>query len=251
MNDPEIDDLLGTAPPPKPQEDGFAKLQRIRAERRTGGRLKGKAITPVAVDTEWERTLEGAKPGDDLPRFEAFRVPKGVTFLANVFGFNNSNEVRNRLIECPIVATDDHGNPLYDFREACSYLVPRRDKDFVNELRRMRAVDLPPALSQAVQKAKNEELTYKIRAGELWHTDDVMEVLGDTFMMLKDTMGLWVETLNEHIELSPDQYNTMRDLVYGLQTEMHNKLIELSKRKSTLASVHDSDKSDDSEESIL
>jgi hypothetical protein len=242
MNDPDIDDLLGTAKPrSKTPLDPLAEVRRLRAERRSvGGRGKAhKAIQPVVVDTEWERTLEGAKPGDDLPRFEAFRVPKGVTFLANVFGFNNSNEVRNRLIECPIVAQDDHGNPLYDFREACSYLVPRRDKDFVNELRRMRAVDLPPALSQAVQKAKNEELTYKIRAGELWHTEDVLEVLGETFLMMKDTMGLWVETLNEATELTQTQYNTMRDLVYGLQTELHNKLVDLSKRKSTLAALHD------------
>jgi hypothetical protein len=251
MTDPDIDDLLGIVKSkPKVSLDPLAEVRRIRAERRSvGGRGKAhKAIQPVVVDTEWERTLEGAKPGDDLPRFEAFRVPKGVTFLANVFGFNNSNEVRNRLIECPIVAQDDHGNPLYDFREACSYLVPRRDKDFVNELRRMRAVDLPPALSQAVQKAKNEELTYKIRAGELWHTEDVLEVLGETFLMMKDTMGLWVETLNETTELSQTQYDTMRDLVHGLQTELHNKLVELSKRKSTLAALHDDTDNAESDE---
>ena len=188
---------------------------------------------------KFEETLEFAHPGDSLPRFEAFWKPVGISFLANVFRLSNSTVARKRLADCPIIDEDEHGNPLYDFIEAAGHLAPPRGKAVVAMLRKMGPSELPPQLSLAVQKAKNEELTYKVRAGELWHTADVMEVLGEVFLLMKSTMQLWVETLNDKGSLTKEQYEALSEMVYSLQTEMHGKLVEYSQRRSTYAAIGD------------
>lgn len=259
----ELDDLLGSPvsepvvsprprgrprknppPPPPPKARLVAEP---RGARRTGVKPVAEAPLPdinqrlAEADEEYERTLNGAAPGDSLPRFEAFWKPVGTSFLANVFRFSNSKVVREKLAECPYIAIDEHKNPLYDFREAAAHLLPPRGKMLVQRLRTMKPSELPPQLALAVQKAKNEELTFKQRAGELWHTEAVLDVLGEVFLLMKNTMQLWVETLNDKGDLTKEQYEALTEMVYGLQTEMHEKLVEFSNKRATFAVVADDD----------
>ena len=158
-----------------------------------------------------------------------------------MFKLSNSVEARKKLAECDPIDVDDHGNPLYDFVEAAAHLVPPRGKMFVQRLRNMKPSELPPQLALNVQKAKNEELTYKTRAGELWRTEAVLDVLGEVFLLMKNTMQLWVETLNDKGNLSKEQYEALSEMVYGLQTEMHEKLVEFSSNRATYAVIAEED----------
>lgn len=270
MSDDLLDDLLGDYPEPAPKkpknlskEDKAKRAveheaatrrmaSKLVAEPRGARRPGAKTVIDdpsvlrsiVRMDRaaqEYEETLEGAAPGDSLPRFEAFWKPVGTSFLANVFKLSNSKVVREKLAECPPIDVDKHGNPLYDFVEAAAHLVPPRGKMFVQRLRTMKPSELPPQLALAVQKAKNEELTYKQRAGELWRTEAVLEVLGEVFLMMKNTMQLWVETLNDKGNLTKDQYEALSEMVYGLQTEMHDKLVQFSQQRATYAVVSEED----------
>ena len=259
MND-LLDDLIGGPPPPPPPPIKRTKaplnlVAEPRGSRRTGvkpvvdkGKNKRDVNAMSLARGDFERTLEGATIGDSLPRFEAFWKPVGISFLANVFKLSNSVEARKKLAECPPIDIDDHGNPLYDFVEAAAHLVPPRGKLFVQRLRNMKPSELPPQLALAVQKAKNEELTYKTRAGELWRTEAVLDVLGEVFLLMKTTMELWVETLNDKGNLSKEQYEALTEMVYGLQTEMHDKLVEFSQNRATYAVIADDDVYESAEE---
>lgn len=181
----------------------------------------------------------------DLPSYEYFWRPVSVNFLANVFRNRDHAYIRSKLADCPVKGYGEDRKPRYDFLEAASYLVS--PADVAEHIRRMKAVDLPPALSAAVWKARLDEQKWHTLAGNLWHTEDVLTVFGDVFMLMRTRMQLWVETLNDKLTLTPEQFELIRNLVDGLQQEMHDALVKLPAQKSTPSSLAESSKVDDPE----
>lgn len=243
MSDSDIDDLLGKPPrkkigrPPKTAAQKQATVTARKARtvgRKTGMHTRSDAAPKHATGQRGPLDIgENPQPGDMVPRFERFWRPVNVQFLLDVYRLANSKEVHKKLAECTPVAWDDKGFPQYDFIEASSYLIKPRGGDLVALIRNMKSSDLPPALMPAVWKAKLDEQTWNTRAGNLWRTEDVLDMFGEIFLLMKSTMQLWVETLNDRGDLSAEQWEAMNQMVYGLQTELHEKLVELPKKRRT------------------
>lgn len=163
----------------------------------------------------------------------AVNVNHGIT-VAQLAAYFRSNRkaVIDALRNCVPIRTDKTGVLLYDFVEACSYLVtPKRDmRDY---LRSVTDKDLPQELREAFWNAKIKEMKARVMAGDLWHSSSVLEVFGETFKTLKNTMQLWVDTIDESHGLSNDQRETLMRLVDKLMTELHESLVSQAKSSAT------------------
>lgn len=223
MSDESVDDLLGEVPQTRrARPDAAAALERHIQEK------------------------QGA-PDAKLPRMEEFIRPVGVTFLADVFRLD-TRTVKKKLANCPVQKHERGNIPLYDFVQAAGYLVKPKMSAW-DWLKTLRVQDLPPHLAPGIAQAKLSNQTLEVRAGRLWRSEDVMDVLGDVFQTIKSSMQLWSETMRENAGLTDDQWIKFRQLVDDLQDQIHKKLVDMPRRRQTpnsAAYLNDgSDRSDD------
>lgn len=210
----DIDDLLGDVQP----------------ARRRVGRMNREEVLQSLLDRK--KTVGGPT---QLPRMEEFYKPVGITFLADVFRLD-TRTAKKKLADCPVIANEGGGKPLYDFVQAAGYLVKPKLTGF-SWLKSLRVQDLPAHLAPGIQSAMLSRQTYELRAGNLWKTEDVIAVFGDLFLTMKDTMQLWAETMRENAGLSDAQWVRFRELVDDLQNKLHAKLVEMPKLKQTRSSL--------------
>lgn len=166
-----------------------------------------------------------------LPAPPPYHMPVGISWLAAAFRMDRAT-AHKRLESCPAAAQGTNGQRLYDFVEAASYLVkPKMDFDAV--MRSVRREDLPPFLQKTYWDAKNGELRYSRQAGDMWHTQDVVDALGEAFTHLKTSIQLFPETLERTAGLNEEQRKILTQLTDALQDEMHSKLVGMSKSRKT------------------
>lgn len=139
--------------------------------------------------------------------------------------------VRKRLANCPIKGKRRNA-PLYDIFIAAQYLVPPK-VDISAYIKAMRPNDLPPMLQDAYWGAMKKKQDWEIKAGNLWPTDSVIEVFGETFKLIKNAVSLWADTLEQEQSLTETQREALRGMADGLLAEIHNSLVSQSRNKST------------------
>lgn len=178
-----------------------------------------------------------------LPSQSDFLRPVGVTFLA-VVRRTEPRHIHKLLAKCPIVGYGNYQGkkvaPLYDFMTAISYLVEPKI-DILDWLTTQTSTTLPPHINKAFWDAMNSKQRWQQRAGELWHTSDVLEVLGEVAMLIKETSQLWIENLPGKADLTDAQYNALTNMVGALLDDLHSRLVEMPKRRRTTSSVHSLD----------
>lgn len=176
----------------------------------------------------------GARPktaGGQSEATEAiFAKGVSVSFLCKVFRMSPST-VREKLAKCtPIPGSGNDGSGKqqsfrYDLAEAASYLVkPSLTTDQV--LAAMKSSDLPPSIQQQFWNAQLRRQEWEERAGELWRTDKVREVLGTTFQTMKFTMQLWIDSIELKTKVTDKQREVLQELVDGLQREIYKALVD-------------------------
>ncbi len=163
----------------------------------------------------------------------AANVGHGIT-VAQLAAYFRTNKkfVVEALRQCVPLKTDRSGALLYDFVDACSYLVPPR-RDMREYLRTITDKDLPQELREPFWNAKIKEMKARMMAGDLWTNASVLEVLGETFKTIKHTTQLWVDTIEESHGLTVPQRETMLRLVDKLMNELHQALVTQAKSTST------------------
>lgn len=153
-----------------------------------------------------------------------------ITFLAQVFGMAK-HTVRKRIGDLPPLRRVRNA-PIYNFVQACSFLVEPKI-DIQEYLKTIRPSELPPALHKDFWDAMNKRQKWAEAAGDLWHTEDVMEVFGEVFKLIKSTSQLWVDNLDRVRELTPDQRRALVTAVDGLLDEVHTNLIRMPSERQT------------------
>jgi hypothetical protein len=203
--------------------------------------------TRVANDDE-DLIGNPAKTGEDVLEEDAkaaadIRYVTGgvtVTWLANAFRMDPKT-VKKRLAECPVKGIGRGRSPLFDLPVAASYLVKPRG-DMGEYIKKIRPNDLPPLLQTEFWDAALKRQKWQEKAGELWPTEKVLDTFSDAFRLVKETMRLWPDTIEQTDGLTNDQRRTFIGLVDSLQDQMHKRLVEFPKQKQTpsqLAEVED------------
>lgn len=153
------------------------------------------------------------------------------SWLAAVFDMDEK-VVKAKLKRCPVKKAVKRGRTmmtvLYDIKEASRYLITPAisAQDVMRELRRGQ---LPAALQQSVWDALLKRQTWEERAGQLWRTERVREVLGSTFQSIKFTTQLWAETVERSTELSPKQRELIMKMSDTLLADIYEALVEKAK----------------------
>ncbi len=165
----------------------------------------------------------------------ALNRPVSVTFLMQVWGMDRKT-ILKRLSELPPVGQHRGNQPLYDFRQAAQYLVTPR-VNVAQHIKKMGVEDLPKALQKDVWDAKLKEQKWRLQAGELWPTEDVLEVLGEAFHRLKTTTQLWIDQLSEGHALPAEAREELTRMVDALQADLHHTLVEMPKERATPSQI--------------
>ena len=219
----ELDDLIGGTSDP-------------RAERRA---RNAERATKLESERAREEAIKNGGRGVTFVDAGELLKPVSQNFLAIVFGMDPAT-VKKRLTRCKPLGVAGGQRPVYDFKEACGFLIKPRmtPEEFVKTLNH---AHLPNEVNKAFWEARRIKLKYEIEAGDAWATGDVLEVFGDVFMTIKDRMQLWVETMREHGKLSDEQLARLGQMVDGLQNDMHQELMDKPVQRKTRSKLYEID----------
>lgn len=179
--------------------------------------------------------LFGVRTEEPLPAAEMdwATLRKGVSrnWLAGALKMDVQT-VKKRLGGVKPIKKGNNNQDLYDFAEAMSYLVKPRI-DVAEYIRGMNPRDLPGALKKEFWQAENQRLSYMERAGELWHTRDVLKVFADVAQLIRTTVQVWADDMERTGQLDREQYAMLRDKVDSLRDEVHKSLVDMPRRQKT------------------
>jgi len=165
----------------------------------------------------------------DTPLDSEFIRPVPAAFIAGVFG-KQTKQIAKRLARCPIVARKRWGGrevPMYDFVTAMSYLV--EPKGNIDEwFAQQNQASLPPIVSKAYWDSAHQRNRVMRSANDLWHTEDVMVIMGRVALMIKEESRQWIEDMPGKDQLNDDQYNALVESVNELQDRIRERMQELS-----------------------
>lgn len=170
-----------------------------------------------------------------------------IEWLCSVFGMANRT-VKKRIAGLQPMKRL-RGSTMYDLRQAAAYLVDPMI-DFDKFVKTLRPEDLPPKLSKDYWDALLKMRKYQLLAGELWHTGDVLEVLGGAFKHIKESTQLWINTVERNTELSNKQREILVSLADQLLNDLHSRLVTMPDNART-ASILEAKAIEASESEVL
>lgn len=228
----QIDDLLGFDDKP------------------SQARRRGRPTTPETVDRQNKaaqvlQALTNSRRKDEFEDAPAHIKPVGIAdvqhgvtvgTLATIFGMDPTT-VRKKLRDCAPIHRRKTSY-VYDLKAAAQYLV-RPVFDAEQYLKSMKPSDLPTHLQEAYWSAMRKRQQWETDAGHLWRSEAVLEVFGDTFQTIKFAMQLWPDNVERALGLSMEQRTMLIGMADELQNEIHKKLVEMPKLKSTRSLLSD------------
>lgn len=155
-------------------------------------------------------------------------------FLAQVFDMDTAT-VKKRLLRVKPLGKVGAGvqeRELYDFKEAVGYLVEPKI-DLGAYIKSLDPAKLPNHLNKFYWEAQLTKLKFMREAREAWRTEDVLEVFGAVFMLIKDRVQLWPETARENLRITDDQVARLKQMADDLQADLHEQLQRLPEERST------------------
>lgn len=173
-------------------------------------------------------------------------VVHGVTadWLAGVLS-SSVGTVRVKLAKCPFRKIGSH--KVYNVATAMEYLI-KPQMDVERYLKTLKKEDLPEVLRESYWSALLKRQQWEINAKELWHTEDVMTVFGETMQTIKFAVKLWIDDMEREVAITPKQYAFLVKKCDELQDQIYQKLVGQHAKKKTRSSagIHeDTDGEDD------
>jgi hypothetical protein len=184
----------------------------------------------AAREAEMQAEFRKAAQGHQSLQIDQFLNPVPQNFLARLMNMDPAT-VNKRLEKCKPAAVVGQ-RKVYWFHEAIHYLVkPKMTAE--QFARTLNKTDLPAEINKSFWDAQRSRVKYKIEAQEAWETEDVLEVLGDVAMTLKDSLVSVVEEMRNRAKLDDAQTEILSAALDEIRTEIRRKLIELPTQKAT------------------
>ena len=154
-----------------------------------------------------------------------------VTWLSSLYGLARKT-IEKQLVGCPVMKRGKNDAPLYDLTIAAAYLSSRK-RDIAAALKTAKEADLPAPLQRQFWQTKLLRNKWEMEAGEMWATEDVLDVLGEVFKIIKNNTMLWVDNLEQTATLSKEQRENLVSYVDELNTTIHAEIVKLPDRRQT------------------
>jgi len=116
-----------------------------------------------------------------------------------------------------------HGAPTYHVVDAAPYLVDPI-VDIAKYLAEIGPGELPAPLQAQYWNAQNSKLKYKKQSGDLWRTQQVLEVLTGVFRSLTQSLRLLADRIEAQTGLTPEQ----RAII---EREVSDKAIDMLRKR--------------------
>lgn len=197
--DDDFDDLLGTPAPAQVSDDHDDWLDDTDEASDDLYATAGKEFYKTLTATHVDRALKGCPP----------------LWYAKLLGIGRTTVQRKLDHLTPRVIRN--GTKLYNPREALPHLV--QPADLKKHLMQMSPKDMPERLRKEFWTARKTELDVRQKSGDLWHTSDVHRVTGDLMRLLKDTVVLWTDTIDERTGLSAEHIGILDELCRKLLSD--------------------------------
>ena len=147
--------------------------------------------------------------------------------LARLFRLTRPG-VEKKLRNARPIDLGSHGNPLYDLADAASYLIEPKI-DIEEYLSMIKPERLPDHLRETFWNAKLKRQRYEEKAGDLWRTAKVMEVVGELLLDIGNKLNLIPDRIERMPGLTPEQYRLVRSAVDAVREEVFDEAKRLGR----------------------
>lgn len=146
------------------------------------------------------------------------------TTLAEIFGLDHK-DVKKRLTGRVTPAPSKDKYTRYRIRDAAPYLCESKI-DPEEMIKNLTPSKLPPALQDAFWKAQLSRQRYLQQRGELWSTERVLEVVSTAFKVIRMTILMFNDTLEDRTDITDEQRVAIQELGDGLLQSLDARINE-------------------------
>lgn len=195
-------------------------------------------------DEEPEYAEGGRAARKSLTVVGATTVQRGVTpgWIASVLGIGRTT-VNRKLADVNPKRVTPSGSKYYDVRQVLPYFILPHDIKGI--LARMSPKDLPERLRKDYWTARKAEQAVRETAKDLWRSDDVHRALGDIAKLVKDTITLWTDDVDEAVGLTAEQVEVLDRLSRDLLLKINHSVLEYVEKGVTRPQESEFDEEDD------
>lgn len=172
----------------------------------------------------------GAKINDDDTRAMLYEGAS-VNQLATLFNKRNQDVSRIIAIAKLTPSGERAGYPIYKVADAAPWLIPPNEADVSEVIKNLSPKDLPAALTKEYWAAQHARLKFEEDRGDLWRTEEVVEVMGEAFKTLRMSLLLIPDQLEKMTQLTDQQRNLVLGMVDGVMHDLADSLIERFKNE--------------------
>lgn len=139
------------------------------------------------------------------------------------------------------VRISNAGSAYYSVREVAPRLIAP-EMSITEYIATLKPEDLPEQLRESYWNVQAKSQKVRAAAGELWLTSDVIEVLGEVFKHVKNTIQLWPDTIEEQAgSFTDEQRRVLVTLTDELQKDIYTTIVEQAKKSRTKAQLKEID----------
>lgn len=147
-----------------------------------------------------------------------------VSFLATFFSMDKRH-VALKLPGVRVIQTVD-GHPRYDFKEAIQKLARPSPEQVMEYVKKMRPNDLPPIMQSEFWNAQLRRQKFEKEAGDLWHTEDVLEMISEVFKAVRTSAMLMADAVERETSLTPKQREIVVSLTDAMLADIREKTLD-------------------------
>ena len=148
-----------------------------------------------------------------------------VTTLSQIFDMDHK-EVNKRVVGRVTPVSESNGRyAKYRIRDAAPYLIDHK-VDPEEYLKNLSPTKLPPALQDSFWKAQLSRQKYEENKKDLWRTARVVEVVASAFKVVRLSILMFADNVQQQTELSEHQRKIIQGLTDGLLAELHRSLVD-------------------------
>lgn len=131
------------------------------------------------------------------------------------------------------VRISNSGYAYYSVRDVVPRLIAP-EMPIEEYLATLKPEQLPEQLRESYWNVQIKSQKVRLAAGDLWRTTDVIEVLGEVFKHVKNTVQLWGDTIEEQTSpMTPEQRQVLAALTDKLQQDIHDTVVEQASKHRT------------------
>lgn len=118
--------------------------------------------------------------------------------------------------------------PIYAVADAAP-LVVKPILDVESYIRKLKPKDLPPSLQKAFWDAQEARQSFEEKAGNLWHTYRVQEVIGKLVMIVRQRLVLATDQVDRLAPLTEEQRKIVQGTFDAITVELQKQVVDAFK----------------------